>query len=90
MAGHDATAIFAPIHSKGIIEDRLDPSAYVGDVDESTLPDIPTPTTAPASERKVDLGEIVGLPDFEAAAQANLTDKAWAYISAGATDMKCT
>ena len=90
MAGHDATAIFAPIHSEGIIEDRLDAAAYVGDIDTATLP--PRPKVAAkeeTGERKISLDEIVGIPDFEDAARRNMTDKAWAYISAGATDMYC-
>jgi L-lactate dehydrogenase (cytochrome) len=43
----------------------------------------------PASEEPVErisLSEIVGLPDFDAAAKQNLTPKAWAYMSAGGTD----
>jgi hypothetical protein len=31
----------------------------------------------------------VGLPDFELAAERNMTEKAWAFISAAATDLHC-
>lgn len=87
-AGHDATAIFAPLHPVGI-EERLDAGAYIGDVDVSTLP--PKPVAAPAEEgeRKIPLEEIIGIPDLDDAARRNLSAKAWAYISAGATDMHC-
>lgn len=52
-------------------------------------------------ERKIDLSEIIGLPDFDVggpvlmilhklmrqeAARRNLTSKAWAYMKSGATD----
>lgn len=90
VAGHDATVIFEPIHSPGIIQDRLDPTACIGSVDPATLP--PRPVIAEDEddgERKIDLSEIVGLPDFDEAARRNMTSKAWAYISAGATDMYC-
>ncbi|RSH77748.1 uncharacterized protein EHS24_002806 [Apiotrichum porosum] len=89
-AGHDATAMFTPTHSPGIIEDRLDPRAYVGDVDPDTLPARPVVAEQKKedeAERKIDLSEIVGWPDLDEAARRNMTPKAWAYISAGATDM---
>lgn len=88
-AGHDATAVFTPIHPPGTIEDRLDPRAFVGKVDPATLPARPVVAEqkTDSGERRIDLAEIVGLPDFEEAARRNLTEKAWAYISAGATDM---
>lgn len=91
-AGHDATAMFTPTHSPGIIEDRLDPRAYVGDVDPDTLPARPVVAEQKKedeAERKIDLSEIVGWPDLDEAARRNMTPKAWAYISAGATDMYC-
>ncbi|KAL1411242.1 hypothetical protein Q8F55_002193 [Vanrija albida] len=86
VAGRDATVLFEPIHPPGIIAARLDPSAEVGDIDASTLP--PRPVAAePDAEREIDLSEIVGLPDFEDAARRKMSAKAWAFISAGATDM---
>ena len=40
-----------------------------------------------SKERKIELPEIIGLPDFDEAARRVLSSKAWAYMSAGATDM---
>ncbi|ODN87112.1 L-lactate dehydrogenase (cytochrome) [Cryptococcus wingfieldii CBS 7118] len=86
VAGRDATAIFAPIHPPGTIENGLPPENLVGTVDPATLPKVVDKKKEDGKERRVDLAEIIGLPDFDAAAKANLTSKAWAYMSSGATD----
>ena len=66
----------------------LDPSAYVGNVDPMTLPKVVRKDiSGEVKEREITLGEIIGLPDFDEAARRKLTAKAWAYMSAGATDM---
>lgn len=58
-------------------------------MDPQTLPAILS-TSAGAQpkdeKREVDLAEIIGLPDFDSAAQGKLTGKAWAYMKSGATD----
>ena len=88
VAGKDATAIFQPLHPPGTIENGLEHEACLGAVDPQTLPAVlSTTSSAPrASDREVDLAEIIGLPDFDAAAQTKLTGKAWAYMKSGATD----
>jgi L-lactate dehydrogenase (cytochrome) len=60
-------------------------------VDTSTLPPKPKAKAKAAGEgeRKIPLEEIVGIPDLDDAARRNMSDTAWAYISAGATDMYC-
>nr|ODN85609.1 L-lactate dehydrogenase (cytochrome) [Cryptococcus depauperatus CBS 7841] len=85
-AGKDATGIFAPIHPPGTIENGLDPEACIGTVDPATLPEMVDKKKLDGERTRVDLAEIIGLPDFDAAAKANLTSKAWAYMSSGATD----
>ena len=56
-----------PIHPPGTIENGLDEEACKGVVDPLTLPQV----TAPASregkeeERKIDISEIIGIPDFD-------------------------
>ncbi|OXC64351.1 hypothetical protein AYX13_06242 [Cryptococcus neoformans] len=85
-AGRDATAIFQPIHPPGTIEDGLDPEAMIGLVDPATLPKMVDKKKEDGEQIRIDLAEIIGLPDFDAAAKANLTSKAWAYMSSGATD----
>jgi hypothetical protein len=59
-------------------------------VDPKTLPAQPVPAAVAKEEReRIPLEEIVGLPDFELAAERNMTEKAWAFISAAATDLHC-
>ncbi|ORY27625.1 FMN-dependent dehydrogenase-domain-containing protein [Naematelia encephala] len=88
VAGRDATAIFTPIHPPGTIENGLDEEAFVGVVDPNTLPQTVSKAKGgeEGKERKIELAEIIGLPDFDEAARRNLTGKAWAYMSSGATD----
>jgi L-lactate dehydrogenase (cytochrome) len=75
-AGKDASAIFNPHHPPGTIENGLDESAYKGMVDPATLPEVAAPKTVSKrskkaneeeeeEERKIDLSEIIGLPDFD-------------------------
>lgn len=71
VAGRDATAIFKPLHPPGTIENGLDESAYLGNVDPQTLPSVLSYSSEAKTqgqegkEREVDLAEIVGLPDFD-------------------------
>jgi L-lactate dehydrogenase (cytochrome) len=61
----------------------------MGIVDPQTLPAVLSTSAGAQPKNKakeVDLAEIIGLPDFDAAAQAKLTGKAWAYMKSGATD----
>ncbi len=83
-AGTDASHIFNPMHPPGTIENGLDVSAFVGLVDPATIKEVTLTTSTEPSER-IDLAEIIGLPDFDEAAHRMLTPKAWAYMSAGAT-----
>jgi cytochrome b involved in lipid metabolism len=66
-AGKDASGIFNPLHPPGTIENGLDASAYKGMVDPATLPDVlPAPSKKEEEgERKIELSEIIGLPDFD-------------------------
>ncbi|WVQ94678.1 hypothetical protein IAU59_001758 [Kwoniella sp. CBS 9459] len=87
-AGKDATSIYQPLHPPGTIENGLDEDAFMGLVDPATLPKMISKAASgeEGKERKIDLAEIIGLPDFDEAARRNLTSKAWAYMSSGATD----
>lgn len=103
-AGHDATSIFNPLHPPGTIENGLDEECYKGNVDPATMPQMLSKQASGEDkdeERKIDLSEIIGLPDFDVggpvlmilhklmrqeAARRNLTSKAWAYMKSGATD----
>ncbi|RSH94257.1 hypothetical protein EHS25_004060 [Saitozyma podzolica] len=75
VAGRDASAIFNPLHppeQSRTVSTRA--RAAQGDLGEKE------------QEREISLAEIIGLPDFDAAAKVKLTGKAWAYMSSGATD----
>ncbi|WRT65320.1 uncharacterized protein IL334_002263 [Kwoniella shivajii] len=87
-AGRDVSGIFNPIHPEGTIENGLDiESTFIGLVDPATLPQtVSKAASGEKEEKKIDLGEIIGLPDFDEAAKRSLTGKAWAYMSSGATD----
>ncbi|KAK4688773.1 L-lactate dehydrogenase (cytochrome), partial [Tremellales sp. Uapishka_1] len=88
-AGRDATEVYKPLHPPGTIENGLDEDKFVGLVDTTTLPVVVKKSPredAEAKDRRIDLAEIIGLPDFEPAAKINLTGKAWAYMASGATD----
>ncbi|WWC87468.1 uncharacterized protein L201_002357 [Kwoniella dendrophila CBS 6074] len=87
VAGRDATGIFMPIHPPGTIENGLDEEAFMGLIDPMTLPQVVNkPLRGEKEERRIELAEIIGLPDFDEAARRILTGKAWAYMSSGATD----
>lgn len=69
VAGRDATSIFQPIHPPGTIENGLDPERYLGNVDPLTLPKVAAPKVEEGEkERKIDLAEIIGIPDFDVGA----------------------
>ncbi|WWC60018.1 uncharacterized protein I303_102581 [Kwoniella dejecticola CBS 10117] len=87
VAGRDASGIFNPIHPPGTIENGLDEESFKGLVDPMTLPQtVSKEQSGEKEERKIELAEIIGLPDFDEAARRLLTGKAWAYMSSGATD----
>ncbi|KAI5448979.1 hypothetical protein NCC49_005712 [Naganishia albida] len=98
-AGKDATAIFNALHPPGTLEPYL-PTGHleedddqpagprlVGLVDQSTIVGLKMDDGEKKRVgEKTPLAQVVGLPDFEPAAEKILTNKAWSYYSAGATD----
>lgn len=55
-----------PIHPPGTIENGLDPEAFKGLVDPLTLPQVAAPASQEdKAERKIDISEIIGIPDFD-------------------------
>ena len=67
VAGRDATGIFMPIHPPGTIENGLDPERCLGNVDPLTMPKVVSPVVKgdKEEERKIELSEIIGIPDFD-------------------------
>ncbi|CED83134.1 mitochondrial cytochrome b2- [Phaffia rhodozyma] len=97
-AGRDASNVFNPLHPPGTIETALSnaslpETALVGRINPATVKKIERPeqgevipVKADKAEEKIDLGMVIGLPDFTAAAKQILPAKAFAYYSAGGTD----
>jgi L-lactate dehydrogenase (cytochrome) len=86
-AGKDGTRSFGAIHPTTIVE-QLDPSAFVGDLDESTRP-----ASEVAAEQKEDEAVIVpsietciNAFDFEAVARKRIPKEALDYLNSAADD----
>ncbi|KAG8742249.1 hypothetical protein FRC10_001736 [Ceratobasidium sp. 414] len=90
-AGRDATEAYEMAHGPEIIEEGLPASKKKGAVDPSTTGSHPKKADiikAPAPKpKRTPLAQIINLYDFEENAKENLSQKAWAYFSSGATDM---
>ncbi|KAI1635916.1 FMN-dependent dehydrogenase-domain-containing protein [Biscogniauxia mediterranea] len=92
-AGRDATAAYSEVHSMSLIRDSLPASSRIGALDTATVPagwaaaaaaeGSPAQTTAAS---KPSLESIINAHDFERAAEASFTPKAWAFVSSAATD----
>lgn len=56
-----------PIHPPGTIENGLDPEKCLGNVDPLTMPKAVSPAVSgeKKEERKIELSEIIGIPDFD-------------------------
>ncbi|KAG8782575.1 hypothetical protein FRC12_020635 [Ceratobasidium sp. 428] len=90
-AGQDATSAYEMAHGPEIIQEGLPASKKMGAVDPSTIESHPKKSDivkAPALKpKRTPLAQIINLYDFEENAKENLSQKAWAYFSSGATDM---
>ncbi|QRW01980.1 FMN-dependent alpha-hydroxy acid dehydrogenase [Ceratobasidium sp. AG-Ba] len=90
-AGRDATAAYEMAHGPEIIEEGLPQSKKKGMVDPSTIDSHPKTADVvkppPPKPKRTPLAQIINLYDFEENAKENLSQKAWAYFSSGATDM---
>ena len=73
VAGRDATGVFMPIHPPGTIENGLDPEKCLGNVDPLTMPKVVSPVVkgGKEEERKIELSEIIGIPDFDVGRDMN-------------------
>ncbi|KAF8333154.1 FMN-dependent dehydrogenase-domain-containing protein [Cantharellus anzutake] len=89
-AGRDATAEYQPIHSPTTLRDYLPEEKCLGPVDLVTMPKRSPIRPSSAMGQKIPmppLENMISLLDFENVAKENLSRKAWAYFSSGATDM---
>ncbi|KAI0600423.1 FMN-dependent dehydrogenase-domain-containing protein [Biscogniauxia sp. FL1348] len=90
-AGRDATAAYAEVHSMSLIRDSLPASSRIGALDTATVPagwaaPPPPPPAQTTAASKPSLESIINAHDFERAAEASFTPKAWAFVSSAATD----
>ncbi|SNX81431.1 related to L-lactate dehydrogenase (cytochrome b2) [Melanopsichium pennsylvanicum] len=92
-AGKDVTELYEPIHPPNALQDNLDPSKHIGQVDPATIQirqaDEETEKDRKrriARENLPSLGSVLNLDDFERIAESILTDQAWAYYSSAADD----
>ncbi|CAE6429727.1 unnamed protein product [Rhizoctonia solani] len=90
-AGKDATAAYEVAHGLEIIEEGLPPEKRKGTVDPSTIQAHPKGQEEVKKDvvkpKRMPLAQVINLYDFEENAKDNLSQKAWAYFSSGATDM---
>ncbi|CUA69568.1 L-lactate dehydrogenase (cytochrome) [Rhizoctonia solani] len=90
-AGKDATAAYDVAHGPEIIEEGLPPEKKKGTVDPSTIQAHPKGQEVVKKDvikpKRMPLAQVINLYDFEENAKENLSQKAWAYFSSGATDM---
>ena len=92
-AGKDVTEIYEPIHPPTAVQDNLDPSKHIGQVDPATV-QVKQAGEESEKDRKrrlarenlPSLGSVLNLDDFERIAESILSDQAWAYYSSAADD----
>ncbi|SPO43108.1 related to L-lactate dehydrogenase (cytochrome b2) [Moesziomyces antarcticus] len=92
-AGKDVTELYEPIHPPTALEENLDASKHIGQVDPSTV-QIKQAGEESDKDRKKrlarenlpSLGSVLNLDDFERIANTILSDQAWAYYSSAADD----
>ncbi|TVY28273.1 Cytochrome b2, mitochondrial [Lachnellula hyalina] len=93
FAGQDATQIYNEIHPPPLIQKTLTISKLKGTLRPSSHNTLPAPSAqAPAQNSGAKngfppLASILSAQDFEKAAKAKLTPKAYAYYSSAATDL---
>lgn len=91
-AGRDATAAYNEVHSPNLVKSVLPASSRIGILDRSTVTEewakLPPRARGPPQKKreKPPLENLINARDFEIAAEASFTPKAWAFVSSAATD----
>lgn len=92
-AGKDVTDLYEPIHPPTALEENLDESCYIGQVDPATVQIVQADQESEkdrkrrlARENLPSLGSVLNLDDFERIAESILSDQAWAYYASAADD----
>ncbi|KAI9448122.1 FMN-dependent dehydrogenase-domain-containing protein [Lactarius indigo] len=90
-AGNDATKAFMPIHPPGVL-DALPRSARIGPIDPNTVPrTVSEPTAEESRIAKARAAlppprAVLNLREMEELAKSVLSERSWAYYSAGGDD----
>ncbi|KAJ5661947.1 mitochondrial cytochrome b2 [Penicillium maclennaniae] len=87
LAGKDATEDFDPVHPDGTLEENLKPEAYLGTVDPSTMPKSEAQTSPQGNVDEIPVQNFLNMDEFEKAATAKISKKAWAYYYSAADDL---
>ncbi|SJX60151.1 related to L-lactate dehydrogenase (cytochrome b2) [Sporisorium reilianum f. sp. reilianum] len=92
-AGKDVTELYEPIHPPTALEENLEASKHIGQVDPSTVKIVQAGEESEkdrkrrlARENLPSLGTVLNLDDFERIAESILSDQAWAYYASAADD----
>ncbi|KAI5287486.1 hypothetical protein KEM54_005963 [Ascosphaera aggregata] len=91
-AGKDATEAFEPIHPRDTLDNFLDDSKFMGEVDMATVEKTQEKYDPEEEERQKriesmpPLSQCFNLFDFESVAKKVMKRGAWAYYSSGADD----
>ena len=87
-SGKVATAVFDQIHPKSMLK-LLPSSAYIGDIDKSTINAARGDVASTGRDENVDippLDQLINTFDFKAAASKCMTKQGWNYYISGAED----
>lgn len=93
LAGQDATEEYDPIHPPGTLEDNLDPSCKLGQLDPDTIPKPSADALQKQQEKQedkdapVDLQSLLNLDEIEEVATKKISKKCWAYYFSASDDL---
>jgi isopentenyl diphosphate isomerase/L-lactate dehydrogenase-like FMN-dependent dehydrogenase len=93
LAGQDATEEYDPIHPPGTLEDNLDPSCNLGQLDPDTIPKPSADVVQKQQENQddkdapVDLQSLLNLDEIEEVATKKISKKCWAYYFSASDDL---
>lgn len=87
LAGRDATEEYDPIHPPGTLADNLPPTAKLGKLDTSSLPQPAVQTSEPQNDAPPLMANLLNLEEIEAVATKQISKKCWAYYYSAADDL---
>ncbi|EXJ90162.1 hypothetical protein A1O3_03231 [Capronia epimyces CBS 606.96] len=86
--GKDATEEYLPVHPPGTIEKELPPDKHLGELDPQSVGGVAVTKSKPeAATTSIPLDLCLCLDDFEKAAKAVLSKRAWTYYSSASENL---